>query len=99
MDGQPLCQIIPRVLQVLRKNGHVVECRGVPPLLGKARGPPALSYDADLRAAEHRRTPQRKRHYVLPMTCRVSPPQAAGEARRGDLTNADCIILKKARVT
>jgi hypothetical protein len=36
---------------------------------GKRDYPPALGYDADLRAAEHlRRTPQRKRNHTLPMT-------------------------------
>jgi hypothetical protein len=33
---------------------------------GKREFPSALSYGADLRAAEHRRTPQRKRNYALP---------------------------------
>ena len=34
---------------------------------GKREYPSALDYDADLRAAEHRRTPQRKRNCALPM--------------------------------
>ena len=38
---------------------------------GKCRLP-FLGYDADLRAAEHHRTPQRKRNYPLPMTCFVT---------------------------
>ena len=39
-----------------RNNGHVLECGGAPPLWSTREFPCAFAYDADLKAAEHRRT-------------------------------------------
>ena len=64
--GHPCAKVTPRVLQVLRNDGHVVECGGVPPLWRKTRGssraqlsrrsksggaPPRSTTQAKLRAA------------------------------------------------
>jgi hypothetical protein len=51
-----------RAFQTPRNDGHVLECGGVPPLLGKPRVSFRPRLRRDLRAAEHRRTPKRKRN-------------------------------------
>src|SRR6266446_3468823 len=56
-----------------RNDGHVLECGGVLPLLRETRaslGTP-LDLDADPKAAEHRRTPKRKRNYLAPIASRT----------------------------
>ena len=63
--GHPSAKVRPRVLQVLRRNGPLWSAAVFRRFGGKREFPSALSYDADLRAAEHRRTPQRKRNYSL----------------------------------
>jgi hypothetical protein len=53
-------------------DGYVVECGGAPPLLDGRHRRERKARAFAAKAAEHRRTPQRKRNHTLPMKCFVT---------------------------
>jgi len=65
--------VTPAFLQSPRNHGHVLECGGAPLLCENASLPSRPpDFDADPKAAEHRRTPKRKRNIWHPWLPSVS---------------------------